>query len=46
MVEVEVRQEEMDATRAAFDEVCAERADTGSRVEDQRDLVVERDLDA
>ena len=46
VVEVQVRQEEVDPPRAAPDEVEPERADAGARVEHERRLAVEHHLDA
>jgi hypothetical protein len=46
VVEVQVRQEEIDMPRAAVDQVVAESPDTGSSVENEGGSVVERDFDA
>ena len=46
VIEVQVRQEEMDAPRSALHQIGAQRADTRSGIEDQRRLIVKRDLDA
>src|SRR5689334_4829444 len=46
MIEVQMREEEMDAPCAAPHELGAEGADARAGVEYQRLLVVERDLDA
>ena len=46
MIEVEVRQEEMEPPDAAVDEVEAEVDDPGSRVEDKDGAVLEGDLHA
>ena len=46
MVEMQVRQEEMDLPRAPPDEVETERADTGAGVEHECRLAAEHHLDA